>query len=79
MFNLVEISLGSFSALNTLSRCPVLCKWFDCIEVFEHVCMIDQHTQMSHYSQLLPCGHLAITDITLMRTAAKSLVKITDT
>ena len=47
--------------------------------MYEHVCMIDQHTQMSHYSQLLPCGHLAITDITLMRTAAKSLVKITDT
>ena len=32
MFDLAEISLGSFSALNTLSRCPVLYDWFDCIQ-----------------------------------------------
>ena len=30
------------------------------------------------YSQLPPCGHLAITDIPLLRTAAKSPAKVTD-
>ena len=41
--------------------------------------MIDHYTQVSYYSQLLPCRHLAIIDTPLMRTAAKSLLKITDT
>ena len=30
------------------------------------------------YSQLSPCGHLAITDTPLIRTAAKSPAKVTD-
>lgn len=42
-------------------------------------CMIDHYTQVSYYSQLLPCRHLAITDTALMRTVAKSLLNITDT
>ena len=32
----------------------------------------------SCYSQLSPCGHLAITDTPLIRTAAKSPAKVTD-
>ena len=31
-----------------------------------------------HYSQLPPCGHLAITDTPLLRTAAKSPAKVTE-
>ena len=32
----------------------------------------------SEVSQLLPCGHLAIMDTLLLRTAAKSSSKVTD-
>ena len=32
----------------------------------------------ANYSQLSPCGHLAITDTQLIRTAAKSPAKVTD-
>ena len=35
-------------------------------------------TAMVTYSQLLPCGHLGITDTPLIRTAAKSPAKVTD-
>ena len=32
----------------------------------------------NEYSQLPPCGHLAITDTPLLRTAAKYPAKVTD-
>ena len=35
-------------------------------------CMLNETT----YSQLSPCGHLAITDTPLIRTAAKSPTKV---
>ena len=38
---------------------------------------IDWNTKQV-YSQLSPCGHLAITDTPLIRTAAKSPAKVTD-
>ena len=47
---------------------------------FSNHCSIDVNIndQFSWYSQLPPCGHLAITDTPLLQTAAKSPVKVTD-